>query len=83
MRSTRTVKNLEKLNPLDEVSTSLSHNVYRWKAYYLSDMTGSLVNQSVATAKAHYVAKVGLFVLLAIFLVGPEECCIMIWAINA
>ena len=62
-------RKFENLNPLDDDANSFLHNVYCWKAYYLPDMNGWLVQQSVATARAYYVAKVGLFVLLATFLV--------------
>ena len=49
--STLTVENLKKVKSIEEVANSLLHKVYRWEPYYLSDMTGSLVKQSVATAK--------------------------------
>ena len=49
--STLTAQNLKIVKSVDEVVNSLLYNVYHWKAYYLSDMNGSLVKQSVATAK--------------------------------
>ena len=41
--------------------------VYRWKAYDPIDRHGWLVLASVTSAIERYVVKVGLFVLLAIF----------------
>ena len=62
------VKNLKKVKSVDEYATSLLHNVYCWKAYYLIDMNGLLVLVSNATARAFYVVKVRpIRILLAIF----------------
>ena len=44
------IENLEKVKSVDKVANLLLHNIYRWKAYYLTDMNGLLVLVSVATA---------------------------------
>ena len=41
---------------------------YRWKVHYVSDRNGSLVKQSVATARAFYVVKVGCYSCYSPFL---------------
>ena len=53
-------QNLKKMKSVDEVANLLLHNVYCWKAYYLSDMNVSVVSASIATGRAFYVVKVDL-----------------------
>ena len=54
------------MKSVDEVANSLLHNVYCWKAYYLTDMNALLVLVSFATATGSLKPKVGLFALLNI-----------------
>jgi len=60
-------RKFENLNPLDDDATSFLLSLYRWKAYDPIDRHGWLVLASVPTARAFLVVKVGLLVLLAIF----------------